>query len=862
MESDSVASSTIGWALAVAPHQQEQQEQQQQQESSSSSSQFFPATGFPCSIASLFEATASQGQQQRQEEQQGGPPSEGTSLSSNPQAEPTRFFLEYVILENFKSYRGRHVIGPLQSSVAIIGANGKSNIADAICFALGVTGRRLRSSALMDLRHGAGQEPDAPLAAAAATTQIAAAATKATAIAAVATAEAAALRSPCCGCCCWWCFCWHQSNEPQHALNLIAGQFEAFVSACVLCLAAQSRTAVSLHFVRRSAPAVPGEALVLRRQISSSSSSSSSSTYSVDGVRVSAEEYRQVLHDRLSLGPHTLAASLLLQGDSSVTNAARSPLELARLIERIGSSEDWAEQFAAAESRAATLRRQARIAFTSKQQLLASLRVLQAQKKEVNSYQEMHHKLTERQVEYLLFQLYMADRQAARQSQIEKEERQKSEELVQQLQETLQRAEMADRQRIAVSLQLDQKKTLARKQSLKTGMLHTDLVECLERRRFAEQQLEQQQIKLQQKQQECVKLRNLEQELSSELIRVSKEQQRITADIEAQDSSLGQRLTQKQHEQLLQLQQQADGRLADLRQQLASKQPLLIQANSSLDVQQQQQQQPATTAATEVAAATAAAATEAATAAGTTGVAAAAASASAAAGLRFELERECLELHRRIACLRELEGEAQQKHTTAAEALQQLLREAATVKQAITEANEQSKTSGARREELRALQEDLKQQLSLVRGLQHDSQQQQQLLQLYEDLRSKAQLQDTLFGTAGECCAPSNKRFSAAVAAAVGRWKHALITKDVATANAVIQYLKTNCLQAIDLLPLDRLRQQQQRSSRRDLEDLNEEGGTFFEPPSADTLPPQCSWAVDCVACDSQLRPVVENLRV
>lgn len=52
-------------------------------------------------------------------------------------------------------------------------------------------------------------------------------------------------------------------------------------------------------------------------------------------------------------------------------------------------SEDWAEQFAAAEAQAATLRREARAAFSSKQQLLASLRVLQAQKREVNTYKEM-----------------------------------------------------------------------------------------------------------------------------------------------------------------------------------------------------------------------------------------------------------------------------------------------------------------------------------------------------------------------------------------------------------------------------------------------------------------------------------------
>ena len=81
------------------------------------------------------------------------------------------------------------------------------------------------------------------------------------------------------------------------------------------------------------------------------------------------------------------------------------------------------------------------------------------------------------------------------------------------------------------------------------------------------------------------------------------------------------------------------------------------------------------------------------------------------------------------------------------------------------------------------MQADLQQQLSLVRGLQKDSQRYQQLLQLYEDLRTKAMLQDALYGTAAECCAPSHRRYAVAVAAAVGRWRHALVVKDVASAN-------------------------------------------------------------------------------
>ena len=75
------------------------------------------------------------------------------------------------------------------------------------------------------------------------------------------------------------------------------------------------------------------------------------------------------------------------------------------------------------------------------------------------------------QVEYLLFQLYLADRRAERQRQFGLEEARRAEELLLQLQQTLREAEAADQKRISISLQLDQRKTLAKKQSLKTTML-------------------------------------------------------------------------------------------------------------------------------------------------------------------------------------------------------------------------------------------------------------------------------------------------------------------------------------------------------------------------------------------------------
>jgi structural maintenance of chromosome 1 len=54
---------------------------------------------------------------------------------------------------DFKSYRGRQVIGPFRNFTSVIGPNGagKSNLMDAISFVLGVKSAQLRSSQLRDL---------------------------------------------------------------------------------------------------------------------------------------------------------------------------------------------------------------------------------------------------------------------------------------------------------------------------------------------------------------------------------------------------------------------------------------------------------------------------------------------------------------------------------------------------------------------------------------------------------------------------------------------------------------------------------------------------------------------------------------
>lgn len=63
--------------------------------------------------------------------------------------------LDRLHLNNFKSYGGKHVIGPFRTFTAVIGPNGagKSNLMDAISFVLGVQTRHLRGSQLKDLIH-------------------------------------------------------------------------------------------------------------------------------------------------------------------------------------------------------------------------------------------------------------------------------------------------------------------------------------------------------------------------------------------------------------------------------------------------------------------------------------------------------------------------------------------------------------------------------------------------------------------------------------------------------------------------------------------------------------------------------------
>uniref|UniRef100_A0AC34GQN4 Structural maintenance of chromosomes protein n=1 Tax=Panagrolaimus sp. ES5 TaxID=591445 RepID=A0AC34GQN4_9BILA len=67
-----------------------------------------------------------------------------------------RLMIEKMVVENFKSYYGKHVIGPFHPHFsAIVGANGsgKSNIIDALMFVFGTNAAKIRSTNLKALIH-------------------------------------------------------------------------------------------------------------------------------------------------------------------------------------------------------------------------------------------------------------------------------------------------------------------------------------------------------------------------------------------------------------------------------------------------------------------------------------------------------------------------------------------------------------------------------------------------------------------------------------------------------------------------------------------------------------------------------------
>ncbi|CAI4046012.1 hypothetical protein SKDZ_12G1360 [Saccharomyces kudriavzevii ZP591] len=74
-----------------------------------------------------------------------------------------RLFINKLVLDNFKSYAGRQVVGPFHTSFsAVVGPNGsgKSNVIDSMLFVFGFRANKMRQDRLSDLIHKSEAFPD------------------------------------------------------------------------------------------------------------------------------------------------------------------------------------------------------------------------------------------------------------------------------------------------------------------------------------------------------------------------------------------------------------------------------------------------------------------------------------------------------------------------------------------------------------------------------------------------------------------------------------------------------------------------------------------------------------------------------
>jgi structural maintenance of chromosome 4 len=82
-----------------------------------------------------------------------------------PEGTYRRLMIEKVELENFKSYFGNKVIGPLHKNfTAVVGPNGsgKSNLIESLLFVFGKRAKQMRLNKLSELIHKSAEHPDVP----------------------------------------------------------------------------------------------------------------------------------------------------------------------------------------------------------------------------------------------------------------------------------------------------------------------------------------------------------------------------------------------------------------------------------------------------------------------------------------------------------------------------------------------------------------------------------------------------------------------------------------------------------------------------------------------------------------------------
>ncbi|CAD2221057.1 AAA ATPase domain/RecF/RecN/SMC N terminal domain/AAA domain/AAA domain, putative AbiEii toxin, Type IV TA system, putative [Angomonas deanei] len=94
---------------------------------------------------------------------QGAQEAEEKAQRADPDEVVTRLVIKDIDVENFKSYYGRHKIGPFHKTfTAVIGPNGsgKSNVIDSMLFVFGRNAKKIRLEKLSELIHSSAAHPD------------------------------------------------------------------------------------------------------------------------------------------------------------------------------------------------------------------------------------------------------------------------------------------------------------------------------------------------------------------------------------------------------------------------------------------------------------------------------------------------------------------------------------------------------------------------------------------------------------------------------------------------------------------------------------------------------------------------------
>ncbi|KAH8581647.1 SMC1 structural maintenance of chromosomes 1 [Cryptosporidium sp. chipmunk genotype I] len=262
---------------------------------------------------------------------------------NNRKERTLKCFIKELIVENFKSYKGRHIIGPFSKGITcIVGPNGsgKSNLMDALSFALGLSSNDMRSTNLKDLIYRSEQEGGPA-----------------------------------------------DISQSANILSLPQKDSQSNLS---------NNAEVSLVFTLHRED---NQEIKFSRRILSSGAS----RYIIDKDVVSQETYVKRLADYNILVK--ARNFLVFQGDVEDV-AQRAPKELTKLFEQISGSDELIEEYDRLSNEQSLNQIVSHNNFNRRKLLEAERRELQKQIEEVNEYERLAEQKANAQLELVLFQLY------------------------------------------------------------------------------------------------------------------------------------------------------------------------------------------------------------------------------------------------------------------------------------------------------------------------------------------------------------------------------------------------------------------------------------------------------------------------